>query len=163
VTEKEEPRVDRSGIFIERDLAESIAIEDELDSTIVGPYRFPEPTRRRTAGWVFVVAAVAAMVLIDGGWLPAIGFGALAGWNFASAWPLRVDEHKALALAGASVGFPVGHASAAVTFRGIRSRPQWNVVVYSGVEPPDRRALVIIDALDGALVADPYVEDLKPV
>jgi hypothetical protein len=163
VTEKEEPRVDRSGIFIERDLAESIAIEDELDSTIVGPYRFPEPTRRRTAGWVFVVAAVAAMVLIDGGWLPAIGFGALAGWNFASAWPLRVDEHQALALAGASVGFPVGHASAAVTFRGIRSRPQWNVVVYSGVEPPDQRALVVIDALDGALVADPYVEDLKPV
>jgi len=161
MTDREEPRVDRSGIFIERELADSIAIEEELDSTVVGPYRFPEPTRRRTAGWVFVVAATVAMVVIDGGWLPAIGLLALAVWNFASAWPLTVDEHRALAIAGAAVEFPVGHASAAVTFRGWRSRPQWNVVVYSATEPPDQRALVVVDAISGALVDEPYTEPVE--
>jgi hypothetical protein len=161
MTEPETPRVDRSGIHIERDLAESLAIEEELDSNVVGPYRFPSPMRRRISGWVFVVAAVLAMLVIDGGWLPAIGLFALAGWNFASAWPLIVDESRALSLAGAAVPFPVGHASAAVTFRGLRSRPQWSVVLYSAEEPPDQRALVVVDAVSGDIADEPYVEDVE--
>jgi hypothetical protein len=163
MTEPETPRVDRSGIHIEQDLAESLAIEEELDSNVVGPYRFPSPMRRRIAGWVFVVAAVLAMLVIDGGWLPAIGLFALAAWNFASAWPLSVDESQALSLAGAAVPFPVGHASAAVTFRGLRSRPQWSVVLYSAEEPPDQRALVVVDAVSGELADEPYVEDVEGV
>ncbi len=163
MSEQEEPRIDRSGIFIERDLADSIAIEEELDSTVVGPYRFPEPTRRRTSGWVFLVAAVITMVLIDGGWLPAIGLVALAVWNFASAWPLTVDETRALSIAGGVVDFPVGHASAAVTFHGLRSRPRWSVVLYSAAEPPDQRALVVVDATSGEVVDQPYVEAVEGV
>jgi hypothetical protein len=163
MTEPETPRVDRSGIHIEKDLAETLAIEEELDSNVVGPYRFPSPMRRRISGWVFVVAAVLAMLVIDGGWLPAIGLFALAAWNFASAWPLSVDESQALSLAGAAVPFPVGHASAAVTFRGIRSRPQWSVVVYSAEEPPDQRALVVVDAVSGEIADEPYVEDVDGV
>ena len=163
MTDPGEPRVDRSGIHIERDLADSLAIEEELDSNLAGPYRFPSPTRRRIAGWVFVAAAVIAMVVIDGGWLPAIGLMALAAWNFASAWPLAVDEGQALAIAGAAVGFPVGHASAAVTFRGLRSRPRWSVVLYSAEEPPDQRALVIVDAVSGEVAEEPYVEPVEGV
>jgi hypothetical protein len=163
MTEPETPRADRSGIHIEKDLAETLAIEEELDSNVVGPYRFPSPVRRRISGWVFVVAAVLAMLVIDGGWLPAIGLFALAAWNFASAWPLSVDESQALSLAGAAVPFPVGHASAAVTFRGIRSRPQWSVVVYSAEEPPDQRALVVVDAVSGEIADEPYVEDVDGV
>jgi hypothetical protein len=163
MSEREEPRVDRLGIHIERDLADSVAIEEELDSNVVGPFRFPSPTRRRIAGWVFVAAAVLAMVVIDGGWLPAIGLFALAAWNFASAWPLAVDEARALAIAGAAVGFPVGHASAVVTFRGIRSRPRWSVVLYSGEEPPDQRALVVVDAVSGEVAEEPYVEPVEAV
>jgi hypothetical protein len=163
MTEPEIPRVDRSGIHIERDLAESLAIEEDLDSNVVGPYRFPSPMRRRISGWVFVVAAVIAMLVIDGGWLPAIGLFGLAAWNFASAWPLSVDESQALSLAGAAVPFPVGHASAAVTFRGLRSRPQWSVVLYSAEEPPDQRALVVVDAVSGDLADEPYVEDVDRV
>lgn len=153
-----EPRVDRTGIHIDRDLAESVAIETDLDSNVVGPYRFPSPTRRRIAGWVFVTAAALTMVVIDGGWLPAIGLAALAAWNFASAWPLAVDEGQALSIAGSAVSFPVGHASAAVTFRGIRSRPCWSVVLYSAEEPPDQRALVVVDAVSGSITETPYVE-----
>ncbi len=163
MTDPAKPKVDRSGIHIERDLADSLAIEEELDSNVVGPYRFPSPMRRRIAGWVFVVAAVLAMVVIDGGWLPAIGLFGLAAWNFASAWPLAVDESRALAIAGAAVGFPVGHASAAVTFRGVRSRPHWSVVVYSAEEPPDQRALVVVDAVSGEVADQPYVEPVKAV
>lgn len=163
MTEGQEPRVDRSGIFIERDLADAIAIEAELDSNLVGPYLFPEPTRRRTAGWVFVVSAVITMLVIDGGWLPAIGLIALAVWNFASAWPLTVDESRALSIAGAAVDFPVGHASAAVTFRGVRSRPRWSVVLYSAEEPPAQRALVVVDAVSGEVAETPYVEDVEGV
>jgi hypothetical protein len=163
MSEGDDSRVDRSGIHIERDLAESLAIEEELDSNVVGPYRFPSPMRRRISGWIFVVAAVIAMVVIDGGWLPAIGLFALGAWNFASAWPLAIDEHRALSLAGAAVDFPVGHASAAVTFRGLRSRPQWSVVLYSAEEPPDQRALVVVDAVSGEVADEPYVEDVEGV
>ncbi|MFZ0626635.1 MAG: hypothetical protein WAN34_09070 [Acidimicrobiia bacterium] len=161
MTERETPRADREGIHIDRELAESIAIEEELDSTVVGPYRFPEPTRRRVAGWVFVGVAILVMVSIDGGWLPAIGLFGLAVWNFASAWPLAVDQNGALSVAGSAVEFPVGHASAAVTFKGIRSRPRWSVVLYSAAEPPDRRALVVVDAVTGEIAEDPYVEEIS--
>lgn len=160
---REKPRFDRSGIHIERDLADSLAIEEELDSNRFGPFRFPQPTRRRIAGWVFVVAAVVTPVVIDGGWLPAIGLLGLAAWNFASAWPLSVDEARALSIAGAAVEFPVGHASAAVTFRGLRSRPRWSVVLYSAEEPPDERALVVVDAVTGEVAEEPYVEPVEGV
>lgn len=160
MSERDEPRIDRSGIHIDKELAESLAIEEELDSNLVGPYRFPSPTRRRIAGWLFVGAAVITMVVIDGGWLPAIGLVALAAWNFSSAWPLSVDETQALSVAGSVVGFPVGHASAAVTFQGVRSRPQWSVILYSAEEPPDQRALVVVDAVSGQVAAEPYVEQV---
>ena len=90
---EQQPRVDRGGIHIESDLAESLVIEEELDSNIVGPYRFPAPTRRRISGWIFVAFAAIALLSIDGGWVPAIGFVVLAIWQFASAWPLNIDGH----------------------------------------------------------------------
>lgn len=163
MTEPESRRVDREGIHIERDLADSVAIEEELDSNVVGPYRFPSPTRRRIAGWVFVVGAVLTVVLLDDGWIPALGFVALALWQFAASWPLNIDEHQALTIAGSAVDFPVGHASAAVTFRGLRSVPRWSVVLYSAAEPPDRRALVVVDAVTGDVAEEPYVEDVPEV
>ncbi len=156
-------KVDRDGIHIERDLADSLVIEEELDANVVGSYRFPPPARRRISGWVYLVGAVSASVLIDDGWLPAIGFVALAAWQFASVWPLNVDEHKALEIAGAAVTFPIGHASAAVTFRGLRSRPRWSVVLYSATEPPDQRGLVVVDAVSGEVAEDPYVEAVPGV
>ena len=163
MTEPVSRRVDREGIHIERDLADSVAIEEELDSNVVGPYRFPSPTRRRIAGWVFVVGAVLTVVLLDDGWIPALGFVALALWQFAASWPLNIDEHQALTIAGSAVDFPVGHASAAVTFRGLRSVPRWSVVLYSAAEPPDRRALVVVDAVTGDVAEEPYVEDVPEV
>lgn len=157
----EEPRVDRSGIHIDRDLATSVAIEEELDANAVGVYRFPSPQRRRLAGWVYLVMALLAPIAVEG-WVVSAGLAALGIWHFLAAWPLEIDETAALRVAGAAADFPVGHASAAVRFAGWRSRPRWAVVLYSASDPPDQRALVVVDAVNGEVVAS-YRETISPV
>lgn len=159
----ENPKIDRSGIHIERDLADSIAIEEELDSNVGGEYRFPSPRRRRIAGWVYLVAALVCGLSFPGGWYVASGLVLLAAWHFASAWPLNIDEHDAMTTAAAAMDFPIGHASASVRFTGWRSRPMWSVVMYAATDPPDRRGLVVVDAVDGTIVAPPYVEPISPI
>jgi hypothetical protein len=52
----------------------------------------------------------------------------------------------------------VGHASAQLAWRGLRSRPTWRILCYSAEEPPKRRAFVMVDAVDGRIV-DKVVED----
>lgn len=156
-------RLDREGIYIERDLAEQVAIEEELDSSIEGEYAFPHPSRRRIAAWVYLAAGIIAAVTIDSGWIVALGFAGLAAWQLLSSWPLTVDEREAMTTAAAAVDFPIGHSSASVRFQGWRSRPRWSVVLYSATEPPDRRALVVVDAVSGEIVETPYLESLAPV
>jgi hypothetical protein len=65
---------------------------------------------------------------------------------------MKVDEKQALVAAQGAVGFPVGHASAQQVWRGVRSRPTWRVLVYSAENPPRQRGLVLVDAVDGAVV-----------
>lgn len=153
-------RVDREGIHIERDLADEIAIEEELDANVEGEYRFPTPARRGISGWIYLIAGAISLFAFDGGWIAAAAFVILAGWQFLSSWPLNVDEHGAMTTAAAAVEFPIGHSSASVRFHGWRSRPRWSVMLYSATEPPDRRGLVVVDAVDGGIVETPYVEDI---
>lgn len=159
----DERRVDREGIHIDRDLADEIAIEEELDANVVGQYTFPSPERRWISAWVFLVAGLVAILTIDGGWVVAVGFVLLALWQFASSWELAVDEHQAMTTAASVVDFPIGHASAAVRFHGWSSRPHWSVLLYSASEPPDRRALVLVDGVDGQVIDLPYVEAIEGV
>jgi len=72
--------------------------------------------------------------------------------SFTSGWRMSIDEREALVRATASVGFVVGHASAQQVWRGIRSRPTWRIFCYSAEEPPLQRGLVLVDAVDGAVV-----------
>jgi hypothetical protein len=65
---------------------------------------------------------------------------------------MRIDEQEALARAGGAVGFAIGHASAQQVWRGLRSRPTWRVLCYSDEDPPTRRGLVLVDAIDGEVV-----------
>jgi len=159
----EERRIDREGIHIERDLADQVAIEKELDANLEGTYRFPQPGRRRIAGWIYLVGAVLCIFAFEGGWVVAIGFAGLAAWQFLSSWPLRIDEDEAMTTAAASVDFPIGHASASVRFHGWRSRPRWSVLLYSAAEPPDQRALVVVDAVTGVVVETPYIESIEAI
>jgi hypothetical protein len=160
---EEERRIGREGIYIERDLADQVAIEEELDSNVGGEYHFPQPTRRRIAGWVYLVGGLIAVAAIDDGGLVGLAFGVFAAWHFLSAWPLAIDEREALTTAARVVDFPVGHSSATVRFHGWRSRPRWSVMLYSATEPPDQRALVVVDAVSGDVVESPYVEPIAPL
>jgi hypothetical protein len=146
------------------------ALPEELDvSGFVGPYQFPDNSRRRYPGVLYLVlAAVCVLVWIarrDGGVLVNGGF-LLAGVlltaagvvSITSGWRMHVDEKDALVAATKAIGFPVGHASAQLAWRGLRSRPTWRILCYSADDPPRRRAFVLVDAIDGHTV-DQIVED----
>jgi hypothetical protein len=57
---------------------------------------------------------------------------------------LDVDEQDALVAATRAVGFPVGHASAQMGWRGLLSRPTWRILLYSDQNPPAQRGLVLV-------------------
>jgi len=141
------------------------ALPDDLNaSEYVGPYQFPDNSRRRRPAYLyFGISAVCVgvwllrrghdPVLVNEGLLWAAllltGVGLL---SFTSGWRMHVDEKQALVAAQGAVGFAVGHASAQQVWRGLRSRPTWRVLVYSSENPPRKRALVLIDAIDGTVV-----------
>ena len=147
---------------------------DELPADLdaagyVGPYSFPDNKRRRVPGLLYAlvgaaciavwVAAGSEAVLVNRGTLVAGVALVLVGlYHVAAGYPLAVDESKALAAAARRVGFAVGHASAQLGWRGLRSRPTWRILLYSADEPPSQRGLVLVDAVDGEVV-DSFVED----
>ncbi len=142
----------------------------ELDAHgLVGPYMFPNNSRRRVPGFIYLALAAGCVaiwathrdgaVLVNGGWLAAAIALALFGlYHLQAGWDLAVDENDALLAAARAVDFPVGHASAQMSWRGMRSRPTWRILCYSNVEPPDRRGLVFVDGIDGSIVAH-FTED----
>ncbi|MEA2829158.1 MAG: hypothetical protein QOG43_3597, partial [Actinomycetota bacterium] len=142
----------------------------ELDVTAyVGQYTFPDIRRRRWPAFVYLLVAVGCFalwaarggdaVLVNGGTLgAAIALLAIGAYHLAAAWPLSVSDGDALVAAARQVGFPVGHASAQLGWRGLRSRPTWRILLYSNEEPPKQRGLVLVDGVDGA-VLDHFVED----
>jgi hypothetical protein len=138
-------------------------LPEELDITVARPYQVPDNSKRRIAAACYVVAAAAcgagAAASGNGGLLGAAVFLALAAaYHLAAAWPLKLDETAALAASAAAAGFPVGHASAQLAWRGLRSRPVWRVLLYSADEPPSQRGLVELDAVDGEILGT-YTED----
>lgn len=150
-------------------------LPDELNvSAYVGPYLFPDNSRRRKPGVLYLVFAVLSVAtwllwndqspLVNEGFLWAALLLAVVGvYSLTSGWRMHVDEKQALVAAQGAVGFAVGHASAQQVWRGLRSRPTWRVLIYSAEEPPRRRGLVLVDAVDARvvqhLVQDNPVED----
>ena len=145
-------------------------LPEDLDVTkYVGMYTFPDIRRRRAPAIAYLVlaAGLGALsaaypgrgVLVNEGFLAAAIALALIGvYHLAAAWPLAVKDTDALLAAAGRVGFPVGHASAQLGWRGLRSRPTWRILLYSGEDPPRKRGLVLVDAVDGN-VLDHFVED----
>lgn len=133
-------------------------LPEDLDVTAyVGPYTFPDPARRR---WIAAVYLVAVAVMAAS-WLrtdegafagAALLLGVVGLAHLLAGWPLRVDENEALVVAVREVGFPVGHASAQLAFRGLRSRPTWRILLYSADDPPSKRGLVELDAVTGTVL-----------
>jgi hypothetical protein len=144
-------------------------LPEELDASgYVGPYAFPDNNRRRIPGIIYLVTAGACAlawavygggVLVNDGFLyVAVGLALIGIYTLTSGWALHVRETDALVAATKQVGFPVGHASAQLAWRGMRSRPTWRILLYSADEPPTRRGLVLVDGIDGSVVAH-FVED----
>jgi hypothetical protein len=139
------------------------ALPEELDVTLARPYQVPDTKRRRIAAAIYVIVAVLAAGAYawteNPGMLAAAALLAvIAAYHWLAGWHLQLDETAALAGAAGAVGFPVGHASAQLAWRGLRSRPTWRVLLYSADEPPTKRGLVELDALDGAVLGQ-YTED----
>ena len=141
------------------------ALPEDLDAAgYVGPYLFPNNNRRRMPAYVYWVVAVLCAgayvatrgqdaVLVNGGFLAAAIILALVGaYSFVAGWNLDVDERDALVIATRQVGFPVGHASAQMGWRGLLSRPTWRILLYSAEDPPVTRGLVLVDGVDGEVV-----------
>jgi hypothetical protein len=146
-----------------RAIPEGDVLPDDLDVTAyVGPYLFPSMTRRRIPAVMYLVLAALCLggyaLSSNRGLLAAAIFLVLvAAYHFACAWPLVVDQTEALLVATRTVGFPVGHASAQLAWRGLRSRPAWRILLYSADSPPSMRGLVELDAVDGHVIGD-YTE-----
>lgn len=142
----------------------------DLDASgYVGPYQFPDNSRRRIPGVLYLVLAAGCVAvwlvgrdsspIVNAGWLwGAFALAAMGVISLTSGWRMHVDERQALVAAQQAAGFPVGHASAQQVWRGLRSRPTWRVLCYSIEDPPLRRGLVLVDAVDGRVV-EQLVED----
>ena len=146
------------------------ALPDDLDvSSYVGPYVFPNNNRRRIPGYLYLgMAALCVLAWLlgrdgdgarvnEGVIWAAAALVAAGTYCLVSGFDLDVDEQDALVIATKTVGFPVGHASAQMGWRGVRSRPTWRILCYSAENPPERRALLLIDGVDGEVV-DWFVE-----
>ncbi len=147
------------------------ALPEDLDAAgYVGPYMFPNNNRRRIPAylyWAMSAITIAVWVarqgsdpvLVNVGVVVAAVVLALIGvYSFVAGWNLDVDESDALVAATRQVGFPVGHASAQMGWRGLLSRPTWRILLYSADDPPEKRGLVLVDGVDGSIV-EWFVED----
>lgn len=149
-------------------------LPDDLDAAgYVGPYVFPDNNRRRVPGYLYLLTAAVCVavwgiagdeaVLVNDGYLVIGVVLALFGaYHLLAGFDLDVDERDALVEASRAVGFPVGHASAQLGWRGVRSRPTWRILLYSAEEPPDQRGFVLVDGVDGTIVeqfTEPNPED----
>jgi hypothetical protein len=144
--------------------------EDLQPDAHVGPYVFPNNNRRKIPAVLYAVIAAGCLVLwlarrgddpvlVNAGFLfAAIGLGLFALYSWLAGYDLDVDEREALVAATREVGFPVGHASAQLGWRGLRSRPTWRILLYSAENPPAHRGLVLVDGVDGR-VLEHFVED----
>jgi len=141
------------------------ALPADLDideAAFAGAYEFPDNSRRRVPGVIYLALAVVCAALwlfASGSPLVNAGFGwaalllaAVGLFGFTSGWRMHIDEKQALVAAQQAAGFPVGHASAQQVWHGFRSRPTWRVLAYDAGEPPTKRALVLVDAIDGHVV-----------
>jgi len=139
-------------------------LPSDLDvSAFVGPYQFPDNSRRRIPGYLYLgISALSLLIwlisdqssgLVNFGFLVfAVSLAAFAVFVLSSSWKMTINERDALVHASRAVDFAVGHASAQQVWRGVRSRPTWRVFCYSAQEPPTHRGLVLVDAVNGEIV-----------
>jgi hypothetical protein len=161
--------VDDDAVIDDADVRDELP--EDLDAAgYVGPYLFPNNNRRRIPGALYLLVGAACTlawaltrgadpVLVNDGFLFAAAvLGAFGVYCLVAGRNLEVDERDALVAATRTVGFPVGHASAQLGWRGLLSVPTWRILLYSNEDPPTRRGLVLVDGGDGE-VLEWFTED----
>jgi len=145
-------------------------LPEDLQPDLVDPeeYLFPNNNRRRIPAYLYLGVAVVLVILVvinedhiyvNRGFVgAAVLLGGFGLYSLISGWNLDVDERDALTASVAAVGFPVGHSSAQMGWRGLLSRPTWRILLYSADEPPTKRGFVLVDGVDGSIV-ESFVED----
>ena len=157
----------------DEDVGDSV-LADLDPNAVVEPYLVPNNSRRRIPAVLYLligaVCVLAALtvgadtplvndafvnngVLVAGIVLIVVGL-----YHAQGGWDLSFDEEQALQAAAHDVGFPVGHASAQLGWRGPRSRPAWRVLLYSSEPSPTQRGLVLVDGINGETI-DRFVEN----
>ena len=164
----EDERPDAEHIRVNDEYVEELP--DDLNAAdFVGPYLFPNNSKRRITGALYLLIGSVLLVLwfLRGDASPLLNGGVALGalclvivglYHIQGGWDLAVDEQDALVEATRAVGFPVGHASAQMAWRGLRSRPTWRILLYSNESPPTRRGLAMVDGVDGEVILT-LVED----
>ncbi|NBV73562.1 MAG: hypothetical protein EBR65_01120 [Actinobacteria bacterium] len=148
-------------------------LPDDLDPSLAaGAYRFPDNSRRRVPAVTSALVGLAVMLISrsvesplvnDGLTIGGLGLAVFGLYGVLAGRRMHLDETQALVRAQQALGFPVGHASAQQVWRGLLSRPTWRVLAYSTEDPPRRRGLVLVDAVDGRVVehlAEENTDDL---
>lgn len=161
-----------SGVNTEDDISpEEVrdSLPADLDTSAIEiPYLFPNNSRRRIPGVLYILIGLGCIavvstagdgaVLVNGGVTVAgIVLIVVGLYHLQGGWDLAFDEEHALQAASRQVGFPVGHASAQLGWRGFRSRPTWRILLYSNEPSPEQRGLVLVDGVDGEII-DHFVE-----
>ena len=139
-------------------------LPDDLDADgFVGPYQFPDNSRRRIPGIIYLGLAVGCVVAYRrrratrcSSTTASSGRRSCSAASVSSAsrrgGGCTSTRSRRSSQAQQAVGFPVGHASAQQVWHGVRSRPTWRVLCYSTEEPPRQRGLVLVDAVDGRVL-----------
>jgi len=154
------------GEQVEVDYADELP--EDLDITgLVGPYEFPNNSKRRIASVLYaVIGAICIWLgfgvdspLVNAG-IAVVGIGLVvfAVYSWLVAVDTVYDETDALLIAARTVGFVPGYASAQMNWSGWRSRPVWRILVYSDEAQPLKRALVVVDGVTGD-VREHFVEE----
>ena len=149
-------------------------IRDELPadldpSQVTAPYLFPNNSRRKIPAVLYTLIGIGCIVLwqtagdeavlVNGGFgVAGIALIVIGLYHWQGGWDLSFDEEQALGAAAEEVGFPAGHASAQLGWRGLRSRPTWRILLYSNERVPEKRGLVLVDGVNGEII-DRFVED----
>ncbi len=133
----------------------------DLDPALAGPITFPNNDRRRIPAAIYGVLGLGciwlgvtrddAVFVNRGVTIAGVVLVVLAVYGFLAGRAMNIDEGEALVAANQAMGFAVGHASAQLSWRGVLSRPVWRLLVYSSEDPPERRGMVIVDAVDGSI------------
>ena len=173
MTDEETPAVDAAEETDSGDGAQA-GSDEELsaeEQALFVSYVFPDPRQRRISAVAFWIMGAVMVVL----WLtlrsnPVVSVGTLVGgivlilagvWFWAAGWRLALDQGEALVVATKEAGFPVGHASAVLGWRGIAARPTWRILLYSAETPPTRRGLVEVDATTGDVLGSYTGENVE--